>query len=318
MASKHDFIAISPDFGSPDGWSAGYALATGHRPGVVVGPGRDNPNVLAQTFLTHGGEQYRVVAKATSANGTEAAASLQINWLGSSANFISVTQADFPIGPRPTEFELYVQAPRKANAGVLYVVPGSSANEAVRYTEMGVIRLDPLEDFVHYRFLGLTGPAAMLSVFALLMIVIILLFFPRVAQSIVRVAIDRIARFFSLFAVVVCIVTLLLLKGAYEQHYDSQYHQGLFEIVMRWNNFSFDLGADPMMSFGIQPIGNPRLSPTYLLGNLVSSDIRVPTETAFQCIIMLLISARQAWKSGAPLRGSFRDRLGGRRLDPVS
>lgn len=170
---------------------------------------------------------------------------------------------------------------------------------------MGLTRLDPLKDFVHYRFLGLTGLEVTISVCALLTIIIVFRFFSKTLMGVVRSVSERIARFFPVVAVVACVAMLFLLKGAYEQHYDSQYHQGMFEIVMRWNNFSFDLGADPMMSFGIQPIGNPRLSPTYLLGNLVSGDIRVPTEAAVQCIIMLLILARLAWKSGARFNEAF-------------
>ena len=52
-------------------------------------------------------------------------------------------------------------------------------------------------------------------------------------------------------------------------------------------------------------MGNPRLSLTYLLGDLVSSDIRIPTEAAFQCVIMLLILARLARKGGARLNEAF-------------
>jgi hypothetical protein len=305
MTSHQTFITTAPDFASQGGWSSGYVLATGHGPGVVVGPGRSNPNIFAQVFSTHGGDQYRVVAKAASVDNVQAVASMQINWLGPVNNFLSVSSVDFPIGSKLTKLNAYVQAPRQARAGILYVVPAGRSDSAVRYTEMGVVRLDPIRDFIHYRHFGLTGIEWSISLFLLFTVAAIIRFYPKQVVVFLRGICNQSARFFPLFAIAACIVALFLLKGAYEQNYDAQYHQGMFEIVMHWNNFSLDLGGDPMMSFGLQPIGHPRLSPTYLLGNLVTGDIRIPTEAAFQSVVMLLLLARLACRSSARINEAF-------------
>jgi hypothetical protein len=311
MKSTRDFVNSSPHFELPGGWSAGYALATGHGPGVVVGPGRDNPNVFAQNFPTHGGEQYRIVAEASTVNGTQAVASVQINWLGHVGNFISASQADFSIGPNPTEFEAYVQAPKHAEEGTLYVIPAQQPVEvAVRYTEMGVSRLDPLPDFVHYRFFGVKGPELVLLLIILLGPTLVLLLFRNSARNIrARLASDSFTRAFAapqwvhwIFPALAFVLSgfpFLFLGGIYEVNYDSHWHQSAIESVMRWKTPSLDLGGDPLHNFGIEHAINPQLSPTFWIGWQFGSDRRVAVEGAFQAMVFFLLLFRLCRLSGA-------------------
>jgi hypothetical protein len=141
----------------------GYALAKGDGPGVVVGPGQQNPNLFTQSFSIGQNEQYKIVAQASSVSSAQAVGHVQINWIDKDSHFITVTQGEFPVGPQATTFEYPVVAPSGAVQGFLYVIPGGTG-EAVRYTEMGVVRLDPLRDFMSYRFFGIEGQTIALYV----------------------------------------------------------------------------------------------------------------------------------------------------------
>jgi len=132
-------IDVSPLFEEPVGWSAGYALATGHGPGAVVGPGSENPNVFAQTISVKGGEQLLVIARASSIDKPTALAMIQVNWLTAEGQFISVFQKSFEVTPDEKTVRQSVAVPPDAAIGSVYVVPGGT-DDVVRYTEMRVIR----------------------------------------------------------------------------------------------------------------------------------------------------------------------------------
>src|SRR5262245_20669726 len=153
-AGPRGAINRSPLFEAPDGWGPGYALATGHGPGVVVGPISTSPNVFGQSFPTRPGQQYTVTARASSVDEADALAAIQISWHNEAGTFISVTQRFVKVGPAEHAFHHTAIAPPGASRGILYVVPGGGL---VRYTEMTLRQLSPLRDFLSYSFLGMTG-----------------------------------------------------------------------------------------------------------------------------------------------------------------
>jgi hypothetical protein len=131
-------ITKSPTFEAPDGWGPGYANAIGHGAGVVVGPGGDNPNVFAQQFPAKAGDQFKLVARASSVDAPKAVGRFQINWLGADSKFVSVSIHPFDVTQEEKSFEYEVTAPEGAAAGTVYVV-GDGPQDVVRYTEMRVL-----------------------------------------------------------------------------------------------------------------------------------------------------------------------------------
>jgi hypothetical protein len=131
-------INSAPLFDSQQGWSAGYAKAIGHGPGVVVGPGADNPNVFAQHFPAKPNEPFKVVARASSVDKPKAMGRIQINWTDSEGKFISVSSQAFEVTPEEKAFEYRVIAPAGAANGIMYVVADGQDN-VVRYTEMRLL-----------------------------------------------------------------------------------------------------------------------------------------------------------------------------------
>ncbi|MFA5158874.1 MAG: hypothetical protein WC484_00005 [Candidatus Omnitrophota bacterium] len=131
-------INLSPLFESPQGWGPGFALAKGDGPGVVVGPGTENPNVFAQSFLAKPYQPFKVIARALSVVAPKARGRFQINWTDSQDKFISVSIESFEVTDQEKKFEFYVHAPKGAVAGTLYVV-GDGSKDVVRYTEMRLL-----------------------------------------------------------------------------------------------------------------------------------------------------------------------------------
>jgi hypothetical protein len=131
-------INSAPLFDSQQGWSAGYAKAIGHGPGVVVGPGADNPNVFAQQFPAKPNEPFKVVARASSVDKPKAMGRIQVNWTDLGGKFISVSSQAFEVTPEEKTFEYQVIASVGAVNGTLYVV-ADGPDSVVRYTEMRLL-----------------------------------------------------------------------------------------------------------------------------------------------------------------------------------
>lgn len=131
-------INSAPLFESQQGWSDGYTKATGHGPGVVVGPGATNPNVFAQRFPAKPNDQFRVIARASSVDKPKAMGRIQINWAGPEGKFISVASRSFEVTPTEQTFDLLVVAPPGVESGTLYVV-ADGTESVVRYTEMRLL-----------------------------------------------------------------------------------------------------------------------------------------------------------------------------------
>jgi hypothetical protein len=137
-ASQPVFTAVinsSPNFETQGSWSGGYLKAIGHGPGVVVGPGAGNPNVFAQRFSAKPGEQFKVIAKASSAGKSTGMGRIQINWSNAGGKFLSVSSQAFEVGAEEKTYELIVTAPSDVIDGVIYVV-ADGPDSVVRYTEM--------------------------------------------------------------------------------------------------------------------------------------------------------------------------------------
>lgn len=131
-------INTAPTFESQQGWSAGYTKAKGKGPGVIVGPGGDNPNVFAQPFTATPGESFKIVAKASSVDKPSSTGRIQINWTGPDGKFISVSSKVFDVAKEEKPFEHLVQAPPGTAGGTLYVV-ADGQESVVRYTEMRLL-----------------------------------------------------------------------------------------------------------------------------------------------------------------------------------
>lgn len=131
-------INSAPLFDTQGNWGAGYALAKSRGgPGVVVGPGGENPNVFAQQFSARPGEPFKLVARASSFDGSFARARLQINWIDAAGKFISVSSKVFDLAAEERELAFEVFAPAATAQGILYVV--ADGDSVVRYTEMRLL-----------------------------------------------------------------------------------------------------------------------------------------------------------------------------------
>jgi hypothetical protein len=135
-------VSSAPVFDTQGRWGAGYLKAKGKGPGVVVGPGGDNPNVFAQQFPVKPGDQFKLVARASSVDSPAAKGRFQINWMTASS-FISASIKPFDVSPEEKQFEHFVTAPSGAVLGVLYVVADGPDN-VVRYTEMRLLGKEPV------------------------------------------------------------------------------------------------------------------------------------------------------------------------------
>jgi hypothetical protein len=294
----------SPLFESQEGWWAGYAHAIGHGPGVVVGPGTGNPNVFAQSFEANPGEQFRVVARASSAATPKSVAAIQINWTGDQDKYLSTSAKRFPVTSKERAIEHAAIAPKEATHGDLFVVPGSET-DAVRYTEMTISRLDPVSDFLAYRYFGMQGQSILASGFLTILLIVAYLYFRRTFFGAGAMLLNRIgtgvARSFPLLALILSGAMFISLEGIYEHNYDAQWHQASIESVMEWNDSSLDLGGNPLHNFGIQHVIKPQLSPTFWIGKLVRANHRIQTEAAFQAMILCLILIAVCSTAGARL-----------------
>ena len=297
-------INKSPLLDRPDGWSSGFALATGRGRGVVVGPGSTNPNVFAQHFSAKPAKQFKVVARASSVDVSEVTAAIQVNWHGRNG-FLSSSLKYFKAGPTETVFHHIVIAPRGATLGILYVVPGGP-RDVVRYTEMALSHLSPFDDFMTYRFLGIKGQNVLVWSAVLFLLIVFYYFYRRQLVGIGALLISGIGnpviRHFPLLAMILCGGVFIFLEGDYEQHYDSHWHQALAESLMQWKSVSLDLGGSLMHNFGIQHPMNPQLSPTFWIGSIVSPDYRVQAQAAFQAMVLFAILVKICRAAGAGVR----------------
>lgn len=131
-------VTRSALFESADGWGPQFAEASKKKPGVVVGPGGEAPNVFAQQFSARPGEAFKIVAKASSVDGPVATGRLQINWHGAEGKFISAAITPIEVSQSEKSFESVVVAPEGTVSGFLYVAP-HGATDVVRYTEMRLL-----------------------------------------------------------------------------------------------------------------------------------------------------------------------------------
>lgn len=134
-------INTAPLFESQQGWGAGYIKAIGHGPGVVVGPGGENPNVFAQQFTAKPDERFKVVARASSVDKPKAMGRFQINWTDAGGKYISASIKAFEVTPEEKTFEHELAAPAGTASGTLYVV-ADGPKDVVRYTEMRLLGSD--------------------------------------------------------------------------------------------------------------------------------------------------------------------------------
>ena len=298
--AKPNVINRSPLFDAPDGWSAGFALAKGHGPGVVVGPGPGNPNVFAQPFPVRPKQQFEVTARAASVDKPEATALVQITWHDRTGQSIGVSLHHFSVTSAERTVHHYVLAPSSAQYGTLYVVPGGP-RETVRYTEMAVRRLDPLTDFLQYKFFGMTGLS--LTLLGAVIAAVTAMYFPkrkefnRAGSFVLKLT----PRIFPLLALLSCAAVFIFLGAIYEVNYDAQWHQGSIDSIMEWNTVSTDLGGNPLHNFGIQQVINPQLSPTFWLGGIAPADVRVQVQGAFQAVALFLLMVWACRIAGARL-----------------
>jgi len=296
----------SPFFDSSEGWSSGYALATGHGPGVVVGPGSDNPNVFAQTFKTTPGAQYKAIVRGTSVEPNIARGAFQISWHDANGNLIKVTIEPFDLGPIESTYQTTIVAPSHAELGILYVVPGSP-HDVVRYTEMSLTQLEPLSDFLSYRFLGIPGETILTVILPIVIFLVIVkrwvlqFFLTGFGESDYRnfSAPKWNGWIFPALALVLSGTLFVFLEGMYEHDYDAQWHQASVESVMRWKTFSLDLGGDPLHNFGVHHAINPQLSPTFWIGWAFGADHRIQIEGAVQAILFFVLLFQLCRISGA-------------------
>ena len=296
-------VNSSPFLDSPNGWGSGYALATGHGPGVVVGPGSTNPNVLAQSFPVKAGQQFKILAQAASVEKPAATAAIQINWHDIKGKFISVSQEHFKITATGKSFQTTMVAPSGASHGIVYVVAGGN-HDAVRYTEMSVIRLEPVRDFLSYEFAGIQGQTVLGSGPVLLLLAILYYFTKsqlRTAAKLIGSSGNGVAKIFAVLALVLCGSMFFFLEGQYEQHYDSSWHQSSIDNVLTWNDRSLDLGGNAMHNFGIQHVIQPALSPGILIGNAFGADHRLQIEGALQSMMLFAILVMICRLAGAAL-----------------
>ncbi len=131
-------INSAPLFESQQGWSAGYGKAKGHGPGVVVGPGGNNPNVFAQQFAAKPDEAFKVIARAASVDRPTAMGRIQVNWTAPGGRFIATSIKRLEVTPETQTFEHVVQAPTGTTSGTLYVVADGN-DSVVRYLEMRLL-----------------------------------------------------------------------------------------------------------------------------------------------------------------------------------
>ena len=131
-------INSAPLFESQADWSSGYLKAIGHGAGVVVGPGVDNPNVFAQRFPARAGEQFKVIARASSVKQAKSMGRIQINWVDENGKFLSVASDAFEVSAEEKKFEVTITAPPGVASGTIYVVP-NGVEHVVRYTEMRLL-----------------------------------------------------------------------------------------------------------------------------------------------------------------------------------
>ena len=131
-------INRAPLFESQENWGPGYSKAKGHGPGVVVGPGVDNPNVFAQQFAARPDEAFRIIVRAASVDRPTATGRIQVNWTAPGGKFISASMKLLEVTPEAKTFEHVVQAPAGATSGTLYVVADGN-DSVVRYLEMRLL-----------------------------------------------------------------------------------------------------------------------------------------------------------------------------------
>lgn len=311
-------VISAPNFDTQGGWSAGYTKAKDGGIGVVVGPGRDNPNVFAQPFQTTPGAQYRIDVTAFSLHEIPAMASAQVNWLRSDGTFIQSSQQFFLADFDGEKAQFGFVAPDQASTGILYVIPGAS--ERVRYTKMSAFKLDPVADFLDYRIYDVKGSEIIAGIAMLILIFLgrrqiwaAFAFLYSIVTRRIRagfaflspIVTRNISRILAVAAAVCCVALILIMEPLYEEAYDSQLHQGWVDVVMQWKTPSLEFGGNPMRSFGIQPLTNPYLSPTFLIGLLAPPENRIPVQAAFQALIMLFVTASMARYAGARRAESY-------------
>lgn len=298
MAGRDGLITTFPQFEAQGSWGSGYAQARGDGPGVVVGPGFSNPNILAQTFTADAGAAYRIVAEGGGLGSDIVRGCTQVNWFDAGGNFLGVGKTLFDLGPGVSRHESIVTAPSGTASAALYVVPGNGV-DVVRYTEMAVFRLDPLKDFFSYTYHGVSAPVWSIAALATVLCLTVLrsrlrrLFLSGFGMR--DTADAPRARWmgwvFPLIALLLSGLPFLFLEWFYEINDDAHWHQGAIENVMRWKTLSLDLGGDVLHNFGIQHAINPQLSPTFWIGQLAGIDHRIQVQGAAQAILFFLLLA---------------------------
>ena len=313
VQSGVEYLLKHQQFENGDSWGAGYQHAKVVDDGVVVGPTGSNKNVLTQNFLIGNVTQVKVSGCGKAIDGNSTIGHVQVNWFNSDNEFIGSTVSKEYIGSDITPFETLINVPKGAYQGVFYVMPGGPDN-VVNYSLMAMTATEYEPTTRDYLQKALDLPVGLHIGFAFVVLfAAIATWFKR---SKVRLFItEKLAptkphkfllnklfnlydRFFVIHAIIICALFLFALEPAYEQHYDSNWHQNSIDAVLKWNDFSIDLGGDILHNFGIQHVINPHLSPAFLIGTFFSDDLRVPGQAAIQAIIMLLLLMQLCRLSG--------------------
>jgi hypothetical protein len=131
-------INASPRFENDSDWNGKLTRSPGG-PGVIVGPGAVNPNVLSQRVWVKPFEHLKIIARAVSVDNSMATGRLQINWVDKNDKTLSSAGRTIELTQTESIHEAYVVAPAEAVAGYLYVTP-HAPQDIVRYLEMTMIK----------------------------------------------------------------------------------------------------------------------------------------------------------------------------------
>lgn len=231
-------------------------------------------------------------------------AAVQINWQNDKGMFISTSLENFKVTHAERGFHLTVVAPHEATHGTLYVTPGGK-KDVVRYTEMSVIRLEPIRDFMSYEFAGVKGQTVLVSSGALLLLALLYSYFRtslfRTGALLIGGIGGGIVRVFPLLALLLCGTQFAFLEGFYEQHYDSSWHQAVIDSVMQWNEVSLDMGGNVLHNLGIQHVMKPQLSPNVLIANVFGANHRIQVEGSVLAMALFAILTHICRLAGARL-----------------
>lgn len=130
--------SISPTFDDPSAWGRPYHKPSATSPGVIVGPGPNNLNILYQRFSAIPWEPFIISAKASSAGSSDAKGRLQVNWLDDKDQLIGSSLKVIDVDKIEHVYTSPITAPAGTKYGIVYVSPHGS-QDIIKYTEMKIL-----------------------------------------------------------------------------------------------------------------------------------------------------------------------------------